>query len=168
MLDPHKGWYSAQELAGLPGMPGDESNIRKAAKKNLWASRNKLRGKGLEYALTALPVETQKHLLGLAMDAAASGETLPVPAARALPAVKAPGAAVTLRGQTRKSAALVQMDDWRRSYQDAALILCRAVEVIEVITCRSLTRLIDRVPHQLRTIFPFPVKAQFMRVLITV
>lgn len=128
MLDPHKGWYSAQELAGLPGMPTTDRGVKKAAQKNLWAFRSKERGKGLEYALTALPVETQKHLLGLAMDAAASGETLPVPAARALPAVKAPGAAVTLRGQTRKSAALVQMDDWRRSYQDAALILCRAVE----------------------------------------
>ena len=128
MLDPHKGWYSAQELAGLPGMPTTDRGVKKAAQKNLWASRSKERGKGLEYALTALPVETQKHLLGLAMDAAATGEALPVPAARALPAVKAPGAVVTLRGQMRKSAALVQMDDWRRSYQDAALILCRAVE----------------------------------------
>ena len=142
MLDPHKGWYSAQELAGLPGMPTTDRGVNKAAQKNLWAFRSKERGKGLEYALTALPVETQKHLLGLAMDAAASGETLPVPAARALPAVKAPGAEVTLRGQTRKSAALVQMDDWRRSYQDAALILCRAVEAAMAAAGKTESRLL--------------------------
>ena len=59
------GWYSAQELAGLPGMPGDESNVRKMAKKNLLPSRNKVRGKGVEYPLTCLPTETQAHLIKL-------------------------------------------------------------------------------------------------------
>ncbi len=128
MLDPHKGWHSAQELAGLPGMPATDRGVKKAAQKNLWSNRSKERGKGVEYALTSLPVETQRHILGLAVDAAAAGETLPVPAARALPAVKAPGAVVVVRGQTRKSATTVKMDDWARGYQDAAVILCRAVE----------------------------------------
>lgn len=128
MLDPSKGWYSAQELAGLPGMPSTDRGVKKAAQKNLWSSRSKERGKGIEYALIALPDETQKHILGLAMDAAGTSEALPVPAARALPAVKAPGDVVVVRGQVRKSAAVVQMDDGGRAYQDAALILCRAVE----------------------------------------
>jgi len=51
MLDPHKGWYSAQELAGLPGMPTTDRGVKKAAQKNLWASRSKERGKGLELSL---------------------------------------------------------------------------------------------------------------------
>jgi len=48
------GWYSAQELAGLPGMPGTARGILKAAKKNLWLLREKTRGKGVEYALPAV------------------------------------------------------------------------------------------------------------------
>lgn len=66
-----KEWYSAQELSGLPWMPGDESNVRKMAKKNLWQSRNKLRGKGLEYHLSCLPQETQNALLLRSFDATA-------------------------------------------------------------------------------------------------
>ena len=64
-LDPSKGWYSAQELEGLPGMPGTYSAVIRSAKKNLWACRPKVRGKGLEYALRALPEVTQKHIIGL-------------------------------------------------------------------------------------------------------
>ena len=35
---------------------------------------------------------------------------------------------VALRGQKRKSAEVVKLTDWHRSYQDSAVILCRAVE----------------------------------------
>lgn len=56
------GWYSAQELAGLPGMCLTDAAVMKVAKKNLWSSRRKLRGKGLEYPLTCLPPETQAAL----------------------------------------------------------------------------------------------------------
>jgi len=126
MLDPAKGWYSAQELAGLPGMPTTDRGIKKSAEKNLWKYRSKERGKGLEYALHSLPSETQRHILGLALDATVGGAA--AAPANTLPAVQAPGPVVTLRGQVRKSAALVPMSDWHRNYQDAALILCRAVE----------------------------------------
>lgn len=130
-FDPSKGWFSAQELAGLPGMPGDVSNTHKKAKKNLWANRRKLRGKGVEYALTSLPEETQRHLVGLMMDQAAKAEpaTLPVPApdAEALP-VQAPGAVVKARGLTRKAKADEACTDEDRAYRDAALILCRALD----------------------------------------
>lgn len=127
MLDPEKGWYSAQELAGLPGMPTTYSAVIRAAKKNLWTNRTKVRGKGLEYALTALPAQTQQHLLGLVLDQSAAAPALPAPARQNLPAVQAPGEVVTVRGQVRKAAG-EQLDDWGRRYQDAALILCRAVE----------------------------------------
>lgn len=56
------GWYSAQELAGLPGMPRTDSAVMKSAKKNLWSSRKKLRGKGVEYPLSCLPPETRDAL----------------------------------------------------------------------------------------------------------
>lgn len=67
------GWYSAQELAGLPGMPGDRTNVLRASKKNLWPSRNKLRGKGLEYPLSCLPDETQEALLARELSLPALG-----------------------------------------------------------------------------------------------
>lgn len=128
MLDPTKGWYSAQELAGLPGMPSTDSAVMRAAKKNLWTDRRKMRGKGVEYSLTALPAETQKHILGLVMNHALETPALPAPAASTLAAVQAPGTVVALRGQKRKSAEVVKLTDWHRSYQDGAVILCRAIE----------------------------------------
>ena len=69
-FDPSKGWFSAQELAGLPGMPTTDRGVKKTSEKNLWASRSKERGKGVEYALTSLPEATQQHLVGLMMDEA--------------------------------------------------------------------------------------------------
>lgn len=63
-----KDWYTAQELAGLPGMPETYSAVIRWAKKNLALSRGKLRGKGLEYAFKCLPAETQAHLTKLAVD----------------------------------------------------------------------------------------------------
>lgn len=62
-----KGWYSAQELAGLPGMPSTDSAVIRAAKKNLWVSRRKLRGKGFEYPLECLPKITQEALADSAL-----------------------------------------------------------------------------------------------------
>lgn len=58
-----QSWFSAQELAGLPGLPSTDAAVLKLAKKNLWASRGKTRGKGLEYALDSLPEVTRQHLL---------------------------------------------------------------------------------------------------------
>lgn len=56
-------WYSAAELAGVPGLPGTERGVRKAAEREGWAHRPKARGKGLEYSLAALPAVAQAHLL---------------------------------------------------------------------------------------------------------
>lgn len=64
----NKDWYTAQELAGLPGMPETYSAVIRWAKKNLALSRGKLRGKGLEYAFKCLPTETQAHLTQEAVD----------------------------------------------------------------------------------------------------
>lgn len=57
-----KEWFTAKELAGMPGMPGTERGVLKSLKKNLATSRTKVRGFGFEYALKSLPEETQAHL----------------------------------------------------------------------------------------------------------
>jgi putative transposase len=55
-------WVSAQQLAGLPGMPKTDRGVRIAAASECWESRDKARGKGLEYAVGGLPAETRKAL----------------------------------------------------------------------------------------------------------
>lgn len=55
-------WFSANELAGLPGMPNTDRGVRLLAEKNLLVTRSKLRGKGLEYSRSSLPTETREFL----------------------------------------------------------------------------------------------------------
>ena len=60
-----KEWYSASELAGLPGMPGTVQRVNSKAKNGCWQSRaRKARGGGREYHISALPPETRAHLHG--------------------------------------------------------------------------------------------------------
>ncbi|MCY1393859.1 Integrase core domain protein [compost metagenome] len=58
----HK-WFSAQELAGLPGMPGTERGIRKLVEREGWEGQRRLGSKAVEYAFAVLPPETQAALL---------------------------------------------------------------------------------------------------------
>jgi len=58
-----KTWFSAAELAGLPGIPGTTQKINARAKRENWNSRKKSKGKGLEYDLNSLPITTQAALL---------------------------------------------------------------------------------------------------------
>lgn len=58
-------YYTAKELAGLPGLPGTERAIQIRAKREAWESRDRTgRGGGREYALSSLPEETRKALAG--------------------------------------------------------------------------------------------------------
>lgn len=148
-VDPTKGWYSPQELAGLPGMPGTSSAVIRAAKKNLWASRTKVRGKGDEYDIRVLPAETRNHILHLALDH--DHETAAVqaikPAKAKLPVKLKPGA-IAVRGQIRKINDESLLDDRSRAYREAAVVLCRAVEgAISAADCsvsRACTELASR------------------------
>ncbi|UXF57457.1 Mu transposase C-terminal domain-containing protein [Chromohalobacter phage YPCBV-1] len=59
-----KDWYTPKELAGLPGMPSTHSAVVRRAKRDGWESRPRTgRGGGREYALAALPLQTQAALL---------------------------------------------------------------------------------------------------------
>jgi putative transposase len=117
MIDPHsdnsKGWYTAQELAGLPGMPESVSAVIRFAKKNLWKTRRKMRGKGQEYALESLPEPTRAHILRANTPVCAP----PLPAG----AVRN-GQIVRLKADPHA------LTDAQRRYQSAALVLCHAVE----------------------------------------
>lgn len=56
-------WYSATDLAGLPGLPTASHNVTRKAKLEGWQSRPRQgRGGGNEYALSSLPAITQTAL----------------------------------------------------------------------------------------------------------
>lgn len=60
-----KHWYTAQTLAGLPGMPKTQSGvIRFAKRKTLPFRKHAGRGGGREYDPASLPLETQAALRG--------------------------------------------------------------------------------------------------------
>lgn len=108
------GWYSAQELAGLPGMPGTERGVRKALQKNLHLSRSKERTKGREYPISCLPKDTQAALRQRELSVTAV--ELPEPVTVHTPApVPAPLQAAELteadRAQGRAARRLVQRID---------------------------------------------------------
>lgn len=56
-------WFTAQELAGLPGMPGTVQGLRLAAAREGWEGQRRLGSKAVEYPFAVLPVETQTGLL---------------------------------------------------------------------------------------------------------
>lgn len=56
-------WFTAQELAGLPGMPGTERAIQIRAKREGWEGQGRLGSKAIEYSFAVLPRETQAALL---------------------------------------------------------------------------------------------------------
>lgn len=165
-IDPTKGWYSAQELAGLPGMPTTDRRVRARAEKNLWISRKMLRGKGVEYSAKSLPAETRQHIEQLAHSLVAKLPATAVaqvaPTAVAVQPAKAatlPAGAVLVGGRVRRVKADEKLSDRERAYRDAAIVLCRAVEAAQAATdcsvkraCRELAaRLVDgEVSHELR------------------
>jgi len=56
-------WYSALQLAGQPGMPTTERNVRARADRERWTSRQRIgRGGGREYSESSLPEATRQAL----------------------------------------------------------------------------------------------------------
>ena len=58
------GWYSASQLAGLPGMPTTKVGVIKMATRENWSKRQRQgRGGGFEYPIQSLPVVTVQAIL---------------------------------------------------------------------------------------------------------
>jgi putative transposase len=131
-----KEWFTAQELAGLPGMPGTERRVRSALKKNLAVTRNKTRGKGLEFALKSLPAATQQHLYQqtvAAVLAQAPALAAPAPAASAALVVQSSRALarpdqITLDGSTGAD---------RDQARAIAVVLRKVAEVEQASACST-------------------------------
>ncbi|APC16320.1 transposase [Pseudomonas frederiksbergensis] len=58
-----RNWFTAQELAGLPGLPGTARNVKAMAAREQWEGQHRLGSKAIEYAFAILPKETQTALI---------------------------------------------------------------------------------------------------------
>jgi putative transposase len=134
-------YYTAKELAGLPGMPGTESAVIRKAKAENWSFRKRAgRGGGKEYALASLPAETRDHLTDQLIAALPEQPAaLPTERPETLPAV-----ATEMRPAT--PAALKQ---WQRDTMDARLKLMRLIEQAVASGVR-ITKAVDRIAQHSR------------------
>lgn len=57
-----RNWFTAQELAGLPGMPSTDRGCKLLANRESWASRRRIGSKAREYPARVLPEETRQAL----------------------------------------------------------------------------------------------------------
>lgn len=106
-------FYTAKQLAGLPGMPGTERGVRKMGDRESWPHRQREgRGGGREYAASALPKTTLAHLTDIAIS-----ETVK---------------AVVAESVNRRGIVLSEYEvrDWQREERDARAGVCQAVRVM--------------------------------------
>lgn len=106
------GWFTAQELAGLPGMPNTARAIQIRAKAD-WQGRKREGSKAVEYPIAILPAETQAALLENAVSATMSVEE----------------SAVSLPDAGRSpSPGVAGLTDKQRQVMAARLAFCREIE----------------------------------------
>jgi putative transposase len=112
-----KEWFSAAELAGLPGMPNADRVVRIWADKQSWRSQPRAgRGGGNEYHVSSLPEDTRRYLLRQAVAAVAS---LPASVPEAAPVVVELTSVDALAG-------------WQRDVMMARLAVCSLVDEFAV------------------------------------
>ncbi|SEC23098.1 putative transposase [Pseudomonas saponiphila] len=66
-----RNWYSAQELAGLPGLPSTSRNVKAMAARENWEGQQRLGSKAVEYSFAMLPEKTQAALIAASIPASA-------------------------------------------------------------------------------------------------
>ncbi|BBG84599.1 transposase [Aeromonas hydrophila] len=118
-------WYTAQALAGLAGMPAYPDGVRKKAEREEWQSRKREKGKGAEYHISSLPIETRRYLAERAVaeqgqavtDHAAGGKAMAKLLAREVPVKPDAG---------RK---LLTLGERARQKVDARLLILQAADI---------------------------------------
>lgn len=118
-------WYTAQALAGLAGMPAYPDGVRKKAEREEWLSRKREKGKGAEYHISSLPIETRRYLAERAVaeqgqavtDHAAGGKAMAKLLAREVPVKPEAG---------RK---LLTLGEGARQKVDARLLILQAADI---------------------------------------
>ncbi len=115
MSDRDSAWGTAVELAGLPGVPQTPRGVHLFAERIGLQKRKCAVGKGFEYHLGLLPVETRT---ALQTARAQSGEVVVVTTAE-------PPALIP---QPKEPLAVLDLKKWQRDILDARLVILREVE----------------------------------------
>lgn len=110
------GYFTARELAGLPGMPGTERAIQIRGKAE-WQGRKRAGSKAVEYCLTDLPAETQTAILAKFLDDSA---------------VAAP-----VLASAEDEAKYTRLNQKQRSVMLARLAFCREIERLTEFTSQK-------------------------------
>lgn len=110
-------WYSAAELAELPGLPSTPQNVTARAKREGWRSRPRNgRGGGNEYAFSSLPPQTQAAIL-----------------LRERPSFMQARQAATPRGDAQIRSAWQRYDSVKQSQKDKAEMRLKALQAVHTL-----------------------------------
>lgn len=111
-----RNWYTSQELAGLPGLPGSVPGIRKLAARLEWECRKRAASKAVEYPFACLPAETQAALMAKSV-------------AEVMPAVVAePEQAAAIKSAQTEIRSSARLNDAQREVMVARLCFIREIE----------------------------------------
>lgn len=123
----NKEWYSAQELSLLSGLPTTPYGIRKKAESEGWNSRKKERGKGLEYHIASLPLETRQSLARQSAEAIAQSTAPTIMAGRAVAQLDAVQSNREVMANSARK--LVNMAPHKRNRAEARVTIVQAMEL---------------------------------------
>lgn len=107
-----RSWYSARELAGLPGLPGTERAVQLRARRERWEGQQRLGTKAVEYAFAVLPDATQTALIAASV---AQKEDVPL-------------VETQLTKTERDEISTSRLSDQQRSVMTARLAFVREIE----------------------------------------
>lgn len=114
-----RNWFTAQELAGLPGIPSTDRNVRAMAEREGWEGQRRLGSKAVEYSFAVLPEATQAALL---MREVAQQE--PDSAQQ----VQQSGAAQVVNSPKRDAVSASRLTESQTSVMGARMVLIREIE----------------------------------------
>lgn len=109
-------WFTAQELAGLPGLPTTDRNVRLMAEREGWEGQRRLGSKAIEYSFAVLPAETQGALVARLVQAEQPAEA------------PKPTAPHTLISPQRDGISTSRLSDDQRDVMSARVSIIREVE----------------------------------------
>lgn len=109
-------WFTAQELAGLPGLPTTDRNVRLMAEREGWEGQRRLGSKAVEYSFAVLPAETQAALVARLVQAEQPAEA------------PKPTAPHTLISPQRDGISTSRLNDDQRDVMSARVSIIREVE----------------------------------------
>lgn len=118
-------WYTAQALAGLVGMPAYPDGVRKKAEREEWQSRKRGKGKGAEYHIGSLPIETRRYLAEQAV--AAQGHAVTDHAAGGKAMAKLLAREVPVKPEAGRK--LLTLGEGARQKVDARLLILQAADI---------------------------------------